>query len=88
MRLPYVTVSPAGAVHHDDPIAAMMRQGNVFKSNNYYAGRTGHQFEAALMMGAVSDGGGVKTRRQLSRQILDKADVLRVEDTLLAQLQV
>lgn len=66
----------------------MMRQGDVFKSNNYYAGRTGHQFEAALMMRAVGDAGGVKTRRQLPRRVPHEGDVLRVEDALLAQLQV
>lgn len=65
MRSPHVSVLPAGTVHHDDPVAAMMRQGDIFKSNNYYARWTGHQFEAALMMGAVDDGSGVKTRCQL-----------------------
>lgn len=88
MDFPRVFVSPAGIVHHDASVAAMMRQGDVFKGNNYYTRRTGHQFETALMMGAVADGAGIKTRRQLPRRIPDKADVFRVEDTLLTQLQV
>lgn len=39
------------------------------------------------MMGTVGDGGGVKTRRQMPR-VPDKGDVLRVEDTLLSQLEI
>lgn len=65
----------------------MMRQGDVFKSNNNYTRWTGHQFKIALMMGTVADGAGIKMR-QLPRQVPDKADVFRVKDTFFTQLQV
>jgi len=84
----HVSTSPAGIVHHDASVAAMMRQGDVFKSNNNYTRWTGHQFEIALMMGTVADGAGIKMRHQLPRQVPDKADVFRVKDTFLTQLQV
>jgi len=65
----------------------MMRQRNVFESNDYHAGWTSHQFETALMMRAVAVG-GVEMRCQLPRRVPAEGDVLCKEDASLAQLQV
>lgn len=66
----------------------MMRQCNVFEDDNYHAGWTGHQFKTTLVMRAVAVAGAVETRHRLFRRVPDEDDVLRVEDTSLAQLQI